>query len=74
MTPERPDLMTVKEAAEWLGLSAEHLRRLARQGKVPAVKAGSRPWRFYLTDLQTWLAEGRPVAGQQPSLFPTPKE
>lgn len=50
-------LMTLEEAADFLRLNAEVLRRKARQGEVPAAKIG-RQWRFRLPRLIEWLDEG----------------
>lgn len=35
-------LLTTKEAAEYLNVSMQTVRNLARQGKIPAVKIGHR--------------------------------
>jgi len=40
-------LMTVDEVAEYLRLNREVVLRKARKGEIPAVKAGSRSYRFY---------------------------
>lgn len=34
----QPKMLTTKEAAEILRLSERHVRRLAREGKIPCVK------------------------------------
>ena len=62
---DRPSLITAEDAAAWLGWTTEYVRRLARQGKIPAVKAGPHSWRFYPNELQDWLAEGRPLSAQE---------
>lgn len=48
------EVMTLHEAAEYLSISDETLRRLACDGKVPAFKLG-RDWRFSLARLQEWM-------------------
>jgi excisionase family DNA binding protein len=68
MAEDLPKLLTATEAAEFLGWHPEYLRRMARQGKVPAVRL-RRGWRFYATTLQEWLAQGCPSPAEQPSLF-----
>ncbi len=50
-------LLTLEEAAEFLRINPEVLRRKAREGKVPAAKIG-RQWRFRLTRLLEWLDQG----------------
>jgi excisionase family DNA binding protein len=39
-----PPWMTTQEAAEYSGYDIEHVRRLARQGKIGAVKKGRDWW------------------------------
>ena len=51
------DVMTAKQAAEFLQTSRETLIRQARAGLVPAAKLG-REWRFRRADLDAWLAAG----------------
>jgi excisionase family DNA binding protein len=48
--------LTLKEAAEFLRLSAGTLRRLARARKIPVIKLG-RKWLFRQASLERWLAE-----------------
>ena len=65
---ELPRLLTADEAAEFIGWTSDYVRRLARERRIPAHKVG-RAWRFYLTELQEWIAEGCPSQEEQPSLF-----
>lgn len=51
------DVLTVKEAAEFLRCSPDTVKRRARAGELPASKIG-RAWRFRRADLDRWLAEG----------------
>jgi excisionase family DNA binding protein len=44
-TSADPDLLTVSEAARLLRLSRTTVRRLAREGKLPAFQVGSQ-WRI----------------------------
>ena len=39
------DIITVDEAAEWLGVSARRLRAVCARGEMPAAKIG-REWRI----------------------------
>lgn len=50
------EYLSVPEVAEMLGLHPESVRKLVRQGSLPAFKAG-RSWRFRRTQLQSWLQE-----------------
>ncbi len=51
------EVMTAKQAAEFLQTSRDTLIRKARAGEVPAAKFG-REWRFRKADLDAWLAAG----------------
>jgi len=44
------DYMTVKEAANYLGVSADTLRRWDRSGKVKAIRHPVNRYRLYLRD------------------------
>ena len=64
----RDELLTTRQAAEYLGYHQEHIRELARQRKLPAVRMRRR-WRFYKRTLDEWLHQGCPSLEEQPSLF-----
>jgi excisionase family DNA binding protein len=49
------DLMTTREASEYLKLSYITLYKLAQQGEIPAYKLGGH-WRFNRTVLDNWFA------------------
>lgn len=48
------NLMDVAEAAEYVGLSTFTVRRLAKQGSLPAAKIG-RAYRFKRDDIDSYL-------------------
>jgi len=48
-------LLTLKEAADLLGIHWKTLEIQARRGEVPATKIGKR-WRFRISVLNEWLA------------------
>jgi len=48
-------LMTVDQVAEYLRLSRQVVLRKARKGEIPAVKVGSRSYRFYKEQIDEWL-------------------
>ena len=52
-----PEVMTVEQAAQYLQVHIETLRRKARFGEIPAAKVG-RSWRFRKIDLDDWLTRG----------------
>lgn len=61
-----PELMTLKEVAEYIRLNEKTVSRLAQKGEIPALRAG-RHWRFDRAAIDAWMA-GRnagPVTGQQ---------
>lgn len=47
-------MMSIFEAAEYLGLSVFSLRKLAREKRIPSGKVG-RQWRFRKEDLDAFL-------------------
>lgn len=60
------EVLTAEEAAQYLRIHAETLRRKVREGEIPAVKVG-RAYRFRKEDLERWLSFGSvlPTAGQR---------
>lgn len=49
-------MMSIFDAAQYLGISVFSLRKLARERRVPAGKVG-RQWRFRKDDLDMFLRE-----------------
>jgi excisionase family DNA binding protein len=47
-------MMSIVEAAEYLGISVFSLRKLSREKRIPAGKVG-RQWRFHREDLDEFL-------------------
>jgi len=56
-----PEVLTVKQAAEFLQLSAESVKAKARAGLIPAAKVG-REWRFSRRQLLEWIEDGGTIA------------
>jgi excisionase family DNA binding protein len=51
-----PDVLTTAMAAELLHVHVEHVRRLVREGKIPAHRfPGGREIRFIRSELLEWL-------------------
>lgn len=48
------EVMDIRQAAEYLGISSDTLYRYASEGFVPAFKLGNR-WRFKKTLLDNWM-------------------
>ncbi len=58
------DVLTAKQAAEFLQLSAETVKAKARAGLMPAAKVG-REWRFSRRQLLEWIEDGGTIAEEQ---------
>jgi excisionase family DNA binding protein len=50
------EVMDIRQAAEYLGISGDTLYRYASEGFIPAFKLGNR-WRFKKTLLDAWMDE-----------------
>ena len=60
---ERRDWLTTEEAAEYLQVHRDTLRRWARTGVIPAAKLGNRGgFRFRREDLDRFLEGRRPAS------------
>ena len=60
------EVMDIRQAADYLGISGDTLYRYASEGFVPAFKLGNR-WRFKKTLLDSWMDEKsgvRPVSAK----------
>jgi excisionase family DNA binding protein len=53
---EWPPIMTIAEASQYLGLHELTVRRLAREGAIPALKLG-RQWRIKRDLLERWIEQ-----------------
>lgn len=52
--PALREVMDIRQAASYLGISADSLYRYASEGVVPAFKLGNR-WRFKRDLLDRWM-------------------
>ena len=50
------EVMDIRQASEYLGISADTLYRYASDGLIPAFKLGNR-WRFKRSLLDSWMVE-----------------
>ena len=57
-------LITAEEAAELLCCSAKTVKRMAMQGKIPAMQIGNR-WRFRSSLLDEWMRD-QLLSGRHP--------
>lgn len=51
---DSPQIMTIAQVAQFLGLHELTVRRLAREGAIPALKLG-RQWRVKRDLLEKWI-------------------
>lgn len=55
-TPAVREVMDIRQAASYLGISADSLYRYAAESQVPAFRLGNR-WRFKKSLLDHWMEE-----------------
>jgi len=58
--------MTVADVAEYLRLNREVVLRKARKGEIPAVKVGTKTYRFYKDQVDEWLKSKSTVKPEAP--------
>lgn len=66
------EVMDIRQASEYLGISGDTLYRYASEGFVPAFKLGNR-WRFKKTLLDAWMDEKSGVKPVAPAVV-APKQ
>jgi excisionase family DNA binding protein len=54
LVPEIREVMDIRQASDYLGISPDTLYKYASEGFVPAFKLGNR-WRFKRTRLDEWM-------------------
>ncbi len=59
------EVMDIRQASEYLGISGDTLYRYASEGFVPAFKLGNR-WRFKKALLDAWMVEKSGVKAAVP--------
>jgi excisionase family DNA binding protein len=58
--PDRDEILTATEVADWLKLTPVVVSRKADKGELPGFKwPGGREWRFRRSAIERWLKEGR---------------
>jgi excisionase family DNA binding protein len=60
------EVMDIRQASEYLGISGDTLYRYASEGFIPAFKLGNR-WRFKKSLLDAWMDE---KSGVKPAVTP----
>ena len=66
------EVMDIRQASEYLGISGDTLYRYASEGFIPAFKLGNR-WRFKKSLLDAWMDEKSGVKPAVPETV-TPKQ
>ena len=61
------EVMDIRQAAEYLGISADSLYRYASENTIPAFRLGNR-WRFKKSRLDAWMDEQSGASEQLPKL------
>jgi len=54
LVPEVREVMDIRQASEYLGISPDTLYKYASEGFVPAFKLGNR-WRFKRSRMDEWM-------------------
>ncbi len=68
------EVMDIRQASEYLGISGDTLYRYASEGFVPAFKLGNR-WRFKKSLLDAWMDEKSGMKPVHPiSIMPKQKK
>jgi excisionase family DNA binding protein len=70
------EVMDIRQASEYLGISGDTLYRYASEGFIPAFKLGNR-WRFRKSLLDSWMDEKsgvKPVAATPMAVVPKQKK
>ena len=67
------EVMDIRQAADYLGISGDTLYRYASEGFVPAFKLGNR-WRFRKSLLDVWMDEKSGAGAQTASVDPARKK
>ncbi len=67
------EVMDIRQASEYLGISGDTLYRYASEGFIPAFKLGNR-WRFKKTLLDAWMDEKSGVKPQAAPVSPKQKK
>jgi excisionase family DNA binding protein len=67
------EVMDIRQAADYLGISSDTLYRYASEGFVPAFKLGNR-WRFKKSLLDSWMDRQSGIAPALEEVKPRAKK
>ena len=62
LVPEIREVMDIRQASDYLGISPDTLYKYASEGFVPAFKLGNR-WRFKRSRLDEWMDRQSDIQG-----------
>ena len=60
------EFLSVKEVAELLGVSSDHVQGLIRQGELIAYRVGAKAYRIKQEDLDSFLEERKTKKEEKP--------
>ena len=67
------EVMDIRQASEYLGISGDTLYRYASEGFIPAFKLGNR-WRFKRSLLDAWMVEKSGARAEPANVAVMPKQ
>ena len=73
LVPEIREVMDIRQASDYLGISPDTLYKYASEGFVPAFKLGNR-WRFKRSRLDEWMDRQSDIQGGVTEVDPQQKK
>ena len=73
LVPEIREVMDIRQASDYLGISPDTLYKYASEGFVPAFKLGNR-WRFKRSRLDEWMDRQADLQSANPDVDPNAKK
>jgi len=67
---ESREVMNVRQASQYLGISPDTLYKYVSEERIPAFKLGNR-WKFKKTMLDRWMEKQSAVKEERPAPVPT---
>ena len=73
LVPEVREVMDIRQASDYLGISPDTLYKYASEGFVPAFKLGNR-WRFKRSRLDEWMDRHSDIHSSEVEIDPHEKK
>jgi len=73
LVPEVREVMDIRQASDYLGISPDTLYKYASEGFVPAFKLGNR-WRFKRSRLDEWMDRQSDMHANETAVDPHQKK